>query len=141
MRVINRKARFKYQILEEYEAGIILTGEEVKVARLGKMNISQAFAKPVEGEIYLINANIPVSTNPTQSRKLLLHKKEIGAILAQIKAKKLTLVPLSVYTKHNLVKVKLGLGKAKKQFEKRDLIKKRDLEREMGTYRIRRKAL
>jgi SsrA-binding protein len=111
------------------------------MTRAGQINISQAFAKPVGSEIYLINANIPVATNPTQSRKLLLHKKEILSILAKIKAKRLTLVPVSVYTKHNLVKVKLGLGKAKRQFEKRELIKKRDLEREMGTYRIRRKAL
>lgn len=141
MRVLNKKAKFKYQILEEYEAGIVLTGEEVGMAKAGKINISQAFAKAIDSEIYLINAHIPVVTNPTKSRKLLLHKKEIISILTKIKAKKLTLVPLSVYTKHNLVKVKIGLGKAKKQFEKREVIKKRDLEREMGTYRIRRKAL
>ena len=141
MRVLNKKARFKYEILEEYEAGIVLTGEEVKVARTGGINISLAFAKPINREIFLINANIPTISDPTRSRKLLLHQKEIISILTKIKAKKLTLVPLAIYTKHNLVKVKLGLGKAKKKFEKRESIKKRDLEREMGTHRIRRKAL
>src|SRR4030065_1763323 len=103
MKIINRKAKFNYKILEKYEAGIILSGAEVKALKKGSADISQTYAKIVEGEVWLINANIPVvgkkNYNPTRTRKLLLHKKEIISLLSKIKAKKLTIVATKVYNR------------------------------------------
>ncbi len=129
-KIVNRRAYFDYQIIEEIEAGIVLTGEEVKAIRSGKANLTQAYGKIVGGEMYLVNANI-VSENATRSRKLLLHRAEILAIETKIKAKKLTIIPLEVYNRGPRFKVKLGLGKSKKKTEKRELIKKREVEREI----------
>jgi len=135
VKILNKRAKFDYQILEKYEAGIVLSGGEAKAVRTGHVNLTNSYAKILGNEAYLINANIPIARalnyEPTKSRKLLLHKAEITSILSKIKAKKLTLVPISVYTTHNLVKVQLGLGKSKKKFEKKEIIKKRDLEREL----------
>ena len=130
MKILNRKAKFDFLFLEKYEAGIALTGAEVKALRAGKGNITQAYGKELGGELYLINANITVD-NPTRSRKLLLHKKEIVKILSEIKAKKLTLVPTKVYTKGRHIKVELALAKAKKTHQKRQVLKNRDIKREI----------
>ena len=136
---LNRKARFEYTIEEEIEAGIVLTGTEVKSLRAGKANIADAYAsaKAAEG-IWLINAYIAeyghanrFNHEPTRPRKLLLHKKQISKLLGRLKVKGVTLVPLSLYfNKRGLAKVKLGVAMGKKLYEKRDVIKKRDWERD-----------
>jgi SsrA-binding protein len=135
MRKENRRAKFDYHILETLEAGVVLEGGEVKAIKSGKVDINAAHIRILEGEAYLINANIPVggkkNHSPTRTRKLLLHKDELISVSAKIKAKKLTLVPVSVYTKGRLVKVKIALAKAKRKFEKRQKIKKRDIERDI----------
>lgn len=135
MRVFNRKARFNYKLEpDRFEAGICLTGGEAKSVREKHADLFQAVCRIVDGEVYLINANIPVAgakLDPTRSRKLLLHKREMVAIATKAKQRKLTLLPISLYNKGRLIKVELALGKAKKQFEKRETIKKRDIEREL----------
>lgn len=135
MQVINKKAKFNFNLFERYEAGIVLTGSEAKSLRLGNINLGNSFAKIIGGEVFLINANIPIEGkkdySPTRTRKLLLNKEEIIEISSKIKAKKLTLVPVRVYNKRNIFKLELALAKAKRRFEKRKTIKKRDLEREI----------
>jgi SsrA-binding protein len=128
MKVINRRAKFDYQLLDRFEAGVVLVGTEAKAARLGQVNLTQAHAKPIDNEIYLVNANIADST---RSRKLLLHKKEIVSIQTILKAKKLTLIPTKMYTKGRLIKVEIALAKSKRKSQKREALKKKDLEREI----------
>ena len=136
MKLINKKARFHYNLLERIEAGISLNGGEAKAVRLGHVNLSNSFAKILQGEIYLVNANIPIEGkkdySPTRSRKLLLHKSEIISIQSKIKAKKLTLVPTKLYTKRRLVKVEIALAKTKREFEKKEAIKRKDIKREIA---------
>lgn len=134
MKKINRKARYDYEILETFEAGVALTGLEVKAVKAGNIDLKGAHVKEVDGEIYLINANISGSGEdykPTRTRKLLLHKDQIISILSKIKGKKLTLVPVSVYTTRGLVKVEIALAKPKRKFEKRKKIKERDIKRDI----------
>ena len=135
MRIFNKKAKFNYNLLERIEAGISLIGAEAKALRVKGADLSQSFAKIIGGEIYLVNANIPVEGkkdyNSTRSRKLLLHKDQIVSIESKIKAKKLTLVPTKLYTKGRLVKVELALAKSKRKFEKKEAIKRKDIEREI----------
>jgi SsrA-binding protein len=134
----NKKARFNYEILETAEAGIVLTGSEVKSLREGKANIGDAFARFIQGELYLINAHISeyrmsnlLNHDPTRPRKLLLHKKELSRFKGKIQEKSLTLVPLKIYfNNRNRVKVELGLGRGKKLHDKRDTLKKKDLDRQ-----------
>ena len=140
MKVFNKRARFDYSLLERYEAGIVLSGAEVKAIKDGGLNLNQAHARVIDGEVFLVNANISlISNQSTRSRKLMLHKKEITSIQSKIKAKKLTLVPVSVYTKGRLVKVGLALAKAKRKYQKKEVKKKRDIqreaEREIGDYK------
>jgi SsrA-binding protein len=135
----NKKALFDYSVLETYEAGIVLSGQEVKSTRKGLMSLKGAFAVFKGAELYLINSHISAyphagkipSYDPEQSRKLLLKKKEIDKLIGLLKQKGLTLVPLSVYTKANRIKVGLGLCKGKQVHEKRETIKKRIVEREI----------
>ena len=135
MHILNKKAKYNYTFFEKFEAGISLLGAEVKSVRRGGIDLSRSFAKLIDGEVYLINANIPVEGkkdyDPTKTRKLLLHKNQIISIKSKIKAKKLTLVPTEVYTKGRLIKVKIALAKAKRKFEKKELLKRRDIEREI----------
>ncbi len=134
----NRKARYEYTIEEEIEAGIVLTGTEVKSLRAGRVSIGDAYAAAKEEAIWLINAHIDeyghgnrANHEPRRPRKLLLHKKQINKLLGRLKAKGITLVPLSLYfNRRGLAKVKLGLAAGKKQYEKRATIKKRDWERD-----------
>lgn len=136
MKIPNRRARFDY-ILEpdRYEAGVSLTGGEAKAIRTGHADISQSVARIVDGQAYLINANVPVSGatkyDSKRTRKLLLHRDEIVSIGVKMKQRKLTLVPLKVYTKGRFVKFELALGRAKRKFEKKEAIKKKDIEREV----------
>ena len=135
----NRKARFNYEILEKYEAGIELLGTEVKSVRGGQMSLEGAFVIARGGEAYLINANIPPyqpknaprDYDPLRNRKLLLTKKEIAALAGSEKNKSLTIVPISVYNKSKKIKVEIALVKGKKKFDKRETIKKRDIDREI----------
>ena len=136
MIVRNRKVRFDYEIVEEFEAGISLSGVEVKAFRRGAVDIAGAFGKIIGNEAFLVNAMIDTgglleTDRPTRSRRLLLHRKEIDKIVAKIRAKKLTLVPISMYTKGKLVKVSLGLGKHKRKSQKREKIKMRDIQRDV----------
>ena len=136
MEIKNRKARFNYQILEVIEAGIVLTGTEIKSLKQGKANIKDAYATYKNGEIFLINMHISSYDNgnrfnhdETRTRKLLLHKGEILKLRDKINIQGLTLVPFEVYLKHGLAKVSLGVAKGKKVYDKREDIKKRDIER------------
>lgn len=136
----NRKARFEYEILETFEAGIVLTGSEVKSLRLGRANISDAHAGEMGGAIWLFNAHIAeyaqagkYGHTPTQPRKLLLNAKEIKRLIGVTKEKGLTLVPLSLYfNSRGFAKIKLAIGKGKKLHDKRESIKDRDWKREQG---------
>lgn len=136
MQYFNRKARFSYQLLEEIEAGIVLEGSEAKGLREHGVNLDNAFAKISDGEVFLINAiiTIPQKKNYVagRTRKLLLKRGEIVALESKIKAKKLTLVPVKLYNKGRFYKVTLALAKSKREFEKKELIKKRDIEREIA---------
>ncbi len=133
----NRKARHDFQISEKFEAGIELKGTEVKSIRAGKVNLRDGFARVMKGEIFLMNMHISPydhgnihNHDPLRTRKLLMHKKEINRLIGKISQRGLTLVALSVYLKRGKVKVEVGLGKGKKQHDKRETIKKRDIERE-----------
>ena len=137
MEIINRKARFDYFIEEEYEAGIALTGTEIKSIRNGNCNIKDCYGIVKNGEIFLLNMYIGeykegniFNHDETRSRKLLLHKKEIKKISQQIELNGLTLVPLKGYFKDNHFKILLGVCRGKKTFDKRETIKERDLNRE-----------
>ena len=137
MAIINKRARYEFSLTEEkVEAGISLSGGEAKAIREGHADLSQSVARIMEGEVYLINANIPVvgakNYLSTRSRKLLLHKEEIVSISTKAKQQKLTLVPTKMYTKGRLVKLELALGKPKRKFEKRQQIKKKDIEKELA---------
>jgi len=135
----NRKARFDYEILEKYEAGIEFLGTEVKSVRGGRMSLEGAFVIIRGGEAFLINANIPPyqaknappDYDPLRNRKLLLTKKEIAELSGSEKNKSLTIVPISVYNKNRKIKVGIALVKGKKKFDKRETIKKRDTDREI----------
>ena len=135
----NRKARFDYEILEKYEAGIELLGTEVKSVRGGQMSLEGAFVIVRGGEVYLINANIPPyqvkntpkDYDPLRNRKLLLTKKEIAELAGNEKNKSLTIVPISVYNKGRKIKMEIALVKGKKKFDKRETLKKRDTDREI----------
>lgn len=137
MKKANKKASFNYKFTgERYEAGISLLGAEVKSIRKGHVNLNQSVVRILGGEVYLINADIPAASPPRgynskRPRKLLLNKKEIVSISTKVKQQKLTLVPTKIYTKRDLVKIEVALGKTKKKFEKREVVKKRDIEREI----------
>lgn len=136
MRLFNKRARFEYELTGEgVEAGISLKGVEAKSVREGRADISQAAVRVLDGEAYLINANIPATGlakyEPTRMRKLLMHKKEILSLVTKSKQKKLQIVPLSVYNKGRLIKVYLELGKAKRKFEKKEAIKRHDINRDI----------
>ncbi|HCM37435.1 MAG: SsrA-binding protein [Candidatus Gottesmanbacteria bacterium GW2011_GWB1_43_11] len=143
MKLTNRNAFHDYTILERFEAGIKLTGPEVKSVKDNRVSLTGAFVRVVGSEIYLINAQIqPYSFarvegyDPRRTRKLLLGKREIVSLKGKLEGGGYTLIPLSFYTKHGLVKVEVGLGCGKKQFEKRELLKKRAQKREIErTYR------
>ncbi|OGJ14742.1 SsrA-binding protein [Candidatus Nomurabacteria bacterium RIFOXYD1_FULL_39_12] len=135
----NRKARFNYEFLEQYETGIELVGTEVKSVRGGQMSLEGAFVIIRGGEAFLINSNIPpfqpknapLDYDPLRNRKLLLTKKEIKELSENEKNKSLTIVPISVYNKNRKIKLEIALAKGKKKFDKRETIKKRETDREI----------
>ncbi|HEY7459578.1 MAG TPA: SsrA-binding protein SmpB [Xanthobacteraceae bacterium] len=136
----NRKARFHYEIGEAFEAGIALTGSEVKSLRSGKATIAESYADARAGEIFLINANIPIYTQagrfnhePKRPRKLLLHKRQINKLIGAIEREGMTLVPLKLYfNNRGRAKVEIALARGKKLHDKRDAARKRDWERQRG---------
>lgn len=134
----NRRARFDYAIGEVVEAGLMLTGTEVKALREGKANIAESYAAPENGEIWLINANIPQYSagnrenhEPKRPRKLLLHKREIARLTQAVERKGFTLAPLRLYfNARGIAKLELGVGQGKKTRDKRETVKDRDWSRQ-----------
>jgi SsrA-binding protein len=136
MRLINKRARFEYELTGEgVEAGLSLMGAEAKSIREGRGNLSQAFAKIIGNEAFLVNANIPAQGlakyDSTRTRKLLLHRAEILSVATKMKQKKLQIVPVRLYNKGRLIKLYLELGKPKRQFEKKEAIKRKDIQRDI----------
>jgi len=136
--VVNRKARHDYEILETYETGIALVGTEVKALRVGKANLKDSYAALKNEEVWLYGVHIsPYSHgnifnhSPERDRKLLLHRREIRRLIGKTKETGLTLVPLRMYFKRGKAKVELGLARGKKQYDKREAIAKRDVERDV----------
>jgi SsrA-binding protein len=134
----NRKARHDYFIEETYEAGLVLTGSEIKSIRAGRVNLRDSFAVVKEGELWLMNAHIApydpatyANHEPRRSRKLLMHRREINRIAGKLQEKGFTLVPLRLYLKDNLAKVELGLGRGKKQYDKRAALREKETRREI----------
>ncbi len=138
MEILNRKANHDYFIEETYEAGIVLTGTEIKSVRAGNCNIKDCYGIIKNNEVYLLNMFIGqykegniFNHDESRSRKLLLHKKEIKKLQQAIEIKGLTLVPIKLYFKENKLKVLLGVCRGKKEYDKRESIKERDIKREM----------
>lgn len=133
----NKRANFDYEISDKYEAGLVLSGQEVKSVKIGHISLKESFVTAKGMELYLTNAHITPykhagemkNYEPTQARKLLLKKSEIKHLLGKVKIQGLTLVPIRVYTKKHLLKLEFGVGKGKKKYDKRDAISKREVER------------
>lgn len=136
--VINKKARFEYFIEEEFEAGLVLEGWEVKSLRAGKINLSDAHVIIKNGEAFLLGAQIqPLPTasthihpDPTRTRKLLLNRKELNKLIGSVERQGYTIIPLNLYWKKNKIKAKIALAKGKKEHDKRETIKDRDWQRD-----------
>lgn len=134
----NRKARHNFEIMENFEAGIMLQGTEVKALREGRANIAESYASAEGGEIFLINANIPIyakasrfNHEPRRHRKLLLHAKQINRLIIGTQREGMTIVPLKLYfNERNMVKLEIGLAKGRKSHDKREVSKKRDWDRQ-----------
>jgi SsrA-binding protein len=135
----NRKARHDYSILDVYEAGVMLTGTEVKSLRLGRASLLDGFATIDDGEVFLRNVHIPeyeqgswTNHEPRRTRKLLLHKDEIDRLIGKTRESGLTLVPLSLYFSNGKVKVELALARGKRSYDKRQDLARRDADREVA---------
>ena len=135
----NKKAYFDYQILETLEAGIILTGSEVKSAKLGQINLKGAYVSIANDQVSLLNAHIAPyqfatikKYDPRRTRKLLLHKKQIDYLAGKLNEKSITILPLKAYAKKGFIKLEIGIGRGKKKYDKRETIKKRESERAIG---------
>ena len=138
MEILNRKARYDYEIEDTYEAGIVLTGTEIKSIRLGKVNIKDSYAIIRNNEIFLLNTHISIydegnrfNHEEDRTRKLLLYKKEILKLRDKLEKEGYTIIPLKIYFVKNKAKVLLGLAKGKKNYNKKETIKERDIQREM----------
>ena len=141
MIVENRRARFEYHILESLEAGLVLTGTEVKSMRAGGVSLSEAYARIRDGEAWLLGMHIPPykqgsfsNAEPNRPRKLLLHKEEIARLQSRVGEKGLTIVPLRLYFTRGIAKVQLGVARGKKLWDKRADAAKRDVEREIAAH-------
>ena len=137
-RIINRRAKFDYDLLEKFEAGIALIGSEVKSVKAGHMTLIGSYVRLLRGEAWLINSQInpyPFADNrnydPKRTRKLLLHKNELLKLGQQTKEKNLTIVPVACYTKGRNIKLEIALARAKKQYRKREAKKRQDIQREV----------
>lgn len=134
----NRKAHHNYNIGESVEAGIVLTGTEIKSIRAGRVSLSDAYVRPENGELWLVGAHIArydagshMSHQPTRPRKLLLHRKQIAELTSRVVERGFTLVPLKLYIKDSLAKVEVALARGKKLYDKREAIARHEVEREM----------
>ncbi|KKQ21863.1 SsrA-binding protein [Candidatus Wolfebacteria bacterium RIFCSPLOWO2_01_FULL_38_11] len=135
----NKRVKFDYEILETYEAGLELKGFEVKAIRAGRINLAGAYAIIRDNQAWLINADVPAyqpknapeDYDSKRTRRLLLKKSEIKNLIGSVAEKGLTLMPLKVYTKNHRIKIEIGLGRSRKKADKRELIKKRETEREI----------
>ncbi len=135
----NRKAYHEYHVQDSVEAGIALTGTEIKSVRAGRVSLRDAYVRPEADELWLLNAHIAryepgsyLSHEPVRPRKLLLHRKQIDRLTSKVREKGLTLVPLKLYLKDSLAKVEVALAKGKKLYDKRESIIRRETEREIG---------
>ena len=144
--VTNRRAYRNYNVQESLEAGIALTGTEIKSIRAGRANLADAYVRPEKGELWLLNAHIArydagsyMSHEPTRPRKLLLHRKEITGLSSKVAEKGLTLIPTRLYLKDSLAKVEIALARGKRQYDKRETIARREAEVEMGRATKKRK--
>lgn len=142
MKILNKKARFNYEILSEIEAGIVLTGTEIKSIRLGKAQIGESFVRIKNDEAYILNMHIAkyeegniFNHEETRERKLLLHKKEIKKLKEKTEQQGISLVPTAMYIKNGKAKVCVAVGKGKKLYDKKEVIKKRDAEKDARSYR------
>ncbi|HUQ84891.1 MAG TPA: SsrA-binding protein SmpB [Candidatus Limnocylindrales bacterium] len=138
MKIANKRAFFDFEVMQKFEAGIHLTGAEVKAIRLGHADLTGSFVRIMGNEAYLIGSKIfpyayarPENYDTNRTRKLLLHKRELISLKSKIEGASLTIVPVSWYTTDRLIKLELALGKSKKKFDKKAAIKKRDLDREL----------
>ena len=138
MKIINKKARFDYEILESLEVGIVLLGMEVKSVKSGRVNISDAFVKIIGDELWLVNADITKYQyasddhyDSKRTRKLLIKRNQLDKLESKMKQGNLTLIPLSIYTVRGYVKVEIGLARGKKYHEKRKAEKERDMDRDL----------
>lgn len=136
---VNRKARHDYTIEEVYEAGLVLTGGEVKSLREGRANLKDSYARIDKGEAFLLNAHISpyqpahyFNDDPTRTRKLLMHKKEILRLMGKVREQGLTLVPLRLYFKKGRAKVELALARGKKVYDKRSALREREVKRDIA---------
>ena len=134
---VNRKAYFDYHVLERIEAGLVLTGTEIKSIRAGRVNIRGSYARPQGGELWLVDAHIApyqsggvYNHEPDRPRKLLLHKDQMVDLISNVAEKGLSIVPLRVYIRHHMAKVELGLVRGKRQYDKRRTIMDREQDRE-----------
>ncbi len=134
----NRKARYEYEILDTFEAGMVLLGPEVKSLRAGKASLGDAYAEIRRGELYLLNAHIGAydqagraNAPPLRERKLLLHRSEISRLAGRVAERGLTLVPLQLYFKNGRAKVELALARGKRRYDKRQAIRKRESDRDL----------
>lgn len=139
MEILNRKARFDYEISDTYEAGLVLTGTEIKSIRNGNANIKDCYAIIKNDEVYLLNMYIKeyeqgnrFNHEETRTRKLLLHKKEIFKLRDALQKDGYTLIPLKLYFKGNKAKIELGIARGKKNYDKREAIKERDIKRDIA---------
>lgn len=137
MKITNKRAFFEYQIGDRIEAGINLTGAEVKAVKQGHADLTGSYVRVIGSEAYLVNARIfpyeyarPEGYEEKRTRKLLMHKQEIISLKSRTEGANITLVPLSLYSKKNLLKLELAIGKSKKQYDKREAIRKKDMLRE-----------
>ena len=135
----NRKAYRDYHLQDSVEAGIVLTGTEIKSIRTGRVNLRDAYVRPEAGELWLLNAHIAryeassyLSHEPTRPRKLLLHRKQIDSLTSKVQEKGLTLVPIKLYIKNSTAKVEVALAKGRKLYDKRESIIRREIEREIS---------
>ncbi|AKM81094.1 MAG: SsrA-binding protein [Candidatus Pacebacteria bacterium GW2011_GWF2_38_9] len=138
--VFNKKAQYEYTISKKFIAGLVLSGSEVKSLRLKQASLNGSYIKEIGGELFLINSQINAYSfakqedyDPKRSRKLLLKKSEVEALVEASKQKGFAIVPLTFFISHNRIKLELALAKGKKEFEKRETIKKRDLKRELDS--------
>jgi len=138
-RIDNRRARFEYELLERFEAGIMLTGTEIKSVRTGQLSLGEAYARLRDGELWLLGMHIPAykegsfsNHEPTRPRKLLLHRREIERLAGRAAEKGITIVPTRLYFRRGMVKIELALARGKKLWDKRRDIKERDAQRDMA---------